>query len=121
MHEASLVSSLLRQVDELAQMSGGGRVAEIQLDVGALSGVEPALIREAFHRLRVATGSESAEMIVNCVGLTYRCRMCGRRTATEELRFMCAICGSTDVEVEAGDSVVLRSIALEQPVQESMP
>jgi len=120
MHEASLVSSLLRQVDDLAVGNGGGRVAEIRIEVGPLSGVEPFLLTEAFHRLRPNTCSAIAELIVEFVGLTYRCRSCGRRHVTEELRFVCDYCGGADVEVLAGDTVVLQSISLEQAAEESI-
>lgn len=121
MHEASLIGSLLRQVDEIALRNGGGRVTEIRVEVGLLSGVDAVLMSEAFYRLRAATSAEHAGMIVDCVGLTYRCRSCGRRTETEELQFVCADCGGCDVEVESGDSVVLQTIALEQSAQESSP
>ncbi|MCE9607022.1 MAG: hydrogenase maturation nickel metallochaperone HypA [Planctomycetia bacterium] len=119
MHEASLVSSLLRQVDDLAVANGGGRVAEIRIEVGPLSGVEPLLLREAFHRLRPNTYSGTAELVVEFVKLTYRCRSCGRRHVTDELRFACEDCGGGDVEILAGDTVVLQSISLEQTPEES--
>ena len=61
MHEASLVASLLRQVDELAAQNGGGRVDQVRIEVGPLAGVEPLLMREAFERLRVGTSATEAE------------------------------------------------------------
>lgn len=119
MHEASLVSSLLRQVDDLVVADGGGRVVEIRVEVGPLSGVEPLLLREAFDRLRPSTASKNAELIVEFVGLTYRCRRCGHRHVTDELRFVCPECGGGHVDVLAGDTVTLQSIELEQTTEES--
>lgn len=119
MHESSLVTSLLRQVDDLVVANGGGRVVELRIEVGPLSGIEPSLLTEAFHRLRPSSSSAAAELIVEIVELTYRCRCCGREQATAELRFICACCGGEDVDVVAGDSVVLQSIALEQTPEEA--
>jgi hydrogenase nickel incorporation protein HypA/HybF len=119
MHEASLVSSLLRQVDDLVVANGGGQVVEIRVEVGPLSGVEPLLLTEAFHRLRPSTASTNAELIVEFVGLTYRCRSCGHQDVTDVLRFVCAECGGGDVDVLAGDAVILQSIKLEQTPEES--
>lgn len=119
MHEASLVSALLRQVDDLVVGNGGGRIVEIRIEVGPLSGVEPLLLTEAFHRLRPGTSSAGAELIVEFVELMYRCRTCGGEQAAAELRFVCAGCGSDDVDVVSGDGVVLQSIELEQTPEEA--
>lgn len=119
MHESSLVTSLLQQVDDLVVANGGGRVVELRIEVGPLSGIEPSLLTEAFHRLRPRTSSADASLIVEFVKLTYRCRSCGREQATAELRFICDCCDGDDVDVVAGDGVVLQSISLEQTPEEA--
>ena len=118
MHEASLIASLLRQVDELAAQNGGGRVDQVRIEVGPLAGVEPLLMREAFERLRVGTTSAEAELMIDAVGLTCRCRRCRRDYVTDTLRFDCPLCGG-DVDVLSGDRVVLLSLTLAQSVEAS--
>lgn len=117
MHEASLVTSLLRQVDELVVGNGGGQVAEIRIEVGLLAGVESVLLSEVFRRLRVGTVAADAELIVDAVGLTCRCRACQLGYVIDELRFVCPTCGGGDVDVTAGDTVVLHSFTLAQPAE----
>lgn len=112
MHEASLVGSLLRQVADLAAIQGSGRVSEVRLEVGLLAGVEPRLLVEAFGRLRVGTIAESAELIVDPVGLTCRCRDCQLEYTAEELQFVCPRCQRRDVDVVGGDAVTLVSFTL---------
>jgi len=119
MHEASLIASLLRQVDELAAQNGGGRVDQVRIEVGPLAGVEPLLMREAFERLRVGTSSAEAELVIDAVGLTCRCRRCRRDYVTDALRFDCPLCGCGDVDVLSGDRVVLLSSTLAQSVEAS--
>ena len=118
MHEASLIASLLRQVDELAAQSGG-RVDRVLIEVGPLAGVEPLLMREAFERQRVGTSATEAELVIDTVGLTCRCRRCRRDYITEALRFDCPLCGCDDVDVVSGDRVVLHSLTLAQSVEAS--
>lgn len=119
MHEASLIASLLRQVDELAVQNGGGRVDQVRIEVGPLAGVEPLLVREAFERLRVGTSATEAELVIDAVGLNCRCRRCRRDYVTDALRFDCPICGCGDVDVLSGDRVVLHSFTLAQSVEAS--
>jgi len=120
MHEASLIASLLRQVDELAAQNGGGRIDQIRVEVGPLAGVEPLLLREAFCRLRVGTSARDAELVIDVVGLTCRCRECRTEYVTEILRFDCPTCGCVDVDVTAGDCVVLHSLTLTPPAEASV-
>ena len=112
MHEDSLVRSLLRQVDELVADRGGGRVVAVSVEAGPLSGIELALFAEAFHRRRKDHCTAEAELQIEAVGLSCRCRDCTKDYIVEELRFVCPHCGSNAVDVVAGDTVVLNSITL---------
>ena len=112
MHEASLVASLLRQVNELAAQYQGSWVTEIRVEVGLLAGVEPILFNEAFQRLRADALLSHAELILDAVGLTCRCTACQLEYASEVLTFDCPNCGSAEVDVTSGDSVVLHSVTL---------
>lgn len=117
MHEASLVAALLRQVDELASQHGGDRVTAVRVEIGPLAGVEPLLFDEAFRRLRIGTVAADAELIVDAVGLSCRCRDCSAEYATDELSFTCPSCGGRRVDVTSGDAVVLHSVSLTQPAE----
>lgn len=117
MHEASLVASLLRQVDDLVATHGGGRVTEVRVEAGLLAGVEPLLLCEAFQRLRAGTLAADAELVVDAVGLTCRCRACQLEYVTDELRFVCPTCGGVNIDLTAGDAVVLHSFTLAQPAE----
>lgn len=117
MHETSLVASLLGQVDAIVLAHGGGSAAEVRVEVGLLAGVEPRLLVEAFRRMRVGTSAADAELVIDTVGLTCRCRRCQLEYVTDELRFVCPTCGGVDIELTAGDAVVLHSFTLAQPAE----
>lgn len=116
MHEASLVASVLRQVDDLVIRSGGGRIEQIRVEVGPLAGVETILLKEAFLRLRNGTSGEDAELVIDSVDLGCRCRHCRHEYRSHALLFACPACGG-DVDVTSGDSVILHSITLAQPAE----
>ncbi len=114
MHEASLIVSLLKQVDELVTTHGGGRVRAVRVEVGPLAGVEPVLLNEAFLRLRASSSAAEAELIVDAVALTSRCRACQLEYQSDELRFVCPTCGGMNTELTGGDSFILHSFTLVQ-------
>lgn len=115
MHEDSLVLSLLKQIDELVVQRGGGRVVGVRVEAGPLSGIEPALFAEAFRRRREEHDAAEAELQIESVGLSCRCRGCLQDYIVEELRFVCPLCGGDAVDVIGGDTVVLKSFTLLSP------
>lgn len=64
MHEASLVSGLIRQIEAVASGQGGGKVLEVALKVGALSHLSPEHLREHFARAARGTVAEDARLII---------------------------------------------------------
>lgn len=116
MHEASLVASLLNQIDELVVQNGGGRVTRIRVEVGPLAGVETPLLVEAFRRLRNGASVSDAELVIDAVPLTCSCRRCRLEYQSDDLQFVCPACGCNAVDVTSGDSIMLHSLTLSQPV-----
>lgn len=112
MHEASLVSALLRQVDALAAEHAPAQVDEVQVEVGPLSGVEPQLFYEAFERLKPGTSAARATLTIDTVSLTCRCGDCLLEYTRETLVFECPACRGKRVSVVRGDGVLLVSIAV---------
>jgi Zn finger protein HypA/HybF involved in hydrogenase expression len=51
MHESSLASDWVRQVDQLAREHGAERVLTVRLRIGEFSGVEADLLASAYARL----------------------------------------------------------------------
>jgi hydrogenase nickel incorporation protein HypA/HybF len=120
MHEASLVTSLLRQVEQLAARNGGGRIGEIRVSVGPLAGVEPLLFDEAFQRLRLGSTAKTARLVLDAVPLTARCRDCGGEYRSQELEFACPACNGRNVDVIGGDAVILESFTIEEVSEASV-
>jgi hydrogenase nickel incorporation protein HypA/HybF len=117
MHEASLVKSLLKQLNELVAQHGGGRVSGIHVEIGVLAGIEPLLFSEAFQHERIGTLAADAELVINTVGLTCHCQGCQLDFVTDELRFTCPACGDNQIEIAGGDAVILHSFTLAPAVE----
>ncbi len=113
MHEESLMRSLLRQVEELAQQHHARAVEEIEVEVGPLSGVEPLLLQDAFERLKDEFFWPRAELSVLQVGLDVLCQSCQSESQLQDFRFVCHQCGSTSLKILRGDAFRLLNVRMQ--------
>jgi hydrogenase nickel incorporation protein HypA/HybF len=112
MHELSICQSLLQQVEEIAVRERAARVELIRLRIGPLAGVEPELLQQAFSIARVGTRAEAAELLIEQLPVTIRCRQCGSESAVPPNRLLCGHCGDYRTQLLSGDELLLASVEL---------
>ena len=116
MHELSIVETLIEQVEEEVRQSGHkGRIVQLDLVIGRLSGVNADSIRFAFELL----GPESklladAKLSIEEPRAACRCEDCKAETPIDELAAACPKCGSLHVTIVGGQELMLNSIELEE-------
>lgn len=114
MHEASLVRSLLAQVERLALDNGARRVTEVKVTVGEFAGVEPDLLELAFERQSAGTSLDGARLQLTRVPLEAECAACGSTFRVEQFDFTCPTCRRPgSAVVTRGEELWLESIMLE--------
>ncbi len=118
MHERSLVSRLLAQVERLMEEHDAVRVHAVRVSVGQFSGVEPLLLRSAFQEMVFDTPMRGADLIMEEVPLEARCDLCGDQFAVERFDFECPRCGSRKVTVVRGEELMLESLMMEETSHE---
>ena len=114
MHEASLVRTLIRQVEALASEQGKARVVEVSVSIGEFSGVEPDLLRIAFERQIFGTALCDARLSLVRVPLEGFCSKCQLVFAIEAFRFICPGCGGSHVNVNRGEEMMLEGVVFEE-------
>ena len=112
MHEQSFAQALIRQVEQVVAENGGGRVAEIRVQVGPLSGVEPLLLRSAFEFCVPTTCAVHAKLVIDEVPLTAVCAECDHTFELADYRFRCPRCEAESVRVTQGDDFQLMSVTI---------
>jgi len=112
MHELSVCRSLLREVERAAAMHGAERVSRIVITVGALSGVDAALLKRAFDAARAGTLAEGAALDIEISPIMVRCEACGRDTAAKINELTCRGCVDGRVRVLSGDELLLKRVEL---------
>lgn len=113
MHELSLVAGLFEVLEAKAREAGAARVTSVTLRVGEMSGAVPDLLSSAFEVYKKGTIAERASLKIDLVPVRPRCRSCGGTSWREEAGFICAACGSRDLEVVEGRELMLERLEVE--------
>jgi hydrogenase nickel incorporation protein HypA/HybF len=113
MHEMSVVQNIINIVTIESEKNGGGRVSEVHLEIGHLSGVEYGSLEFALKHLSPGSIIESAEISVEKPEGLARCNNCGNEFALEDFIGCCNLCGSFDLEIIKGRELRVKSITIE--------
>ena len=115
MREVSACQRLVAQVLQVAEEHGAERVERIILQLGAVSGVEAALLADAFPFVSAGTPAEGAELIIETLPVRVRCRVCGAETEARPNHLACRVCGDSHTDLVSGDEFLLTRVELGQP------
>lgn len=112
MHERSLARHILKQIHEMSVDYPHQRVKQVELEVGAMAGVESSLLASA---LSEEQGDEHAEIhfLIQTVGLQAFCPNCQKSFEIDNFSFICPVCGTPDIEMTQGESVRIMTLTLE--------
>lgn len=110
MHEAAIADALIEQVLTHVERHGAVRVREIALEAGAVQLVAPEALELAFAAAAEGTPAQGARLHIVEVPAVARCNPCGREFAPEIDWYVCPHCGQADVEIVAGNDIILKSL-----------
>jgi hydrogenase nickel incorporation protein HypA/HybF len=113
MHELSVAEAIVTVAERHA---GGRRVRAVEVRVGGMRQVVPAALEFAFEVVTQGTALEGAELRIEAVPAVALCADCGRRTRLNGFPLACGECGGMDVELVAGEELLVDSLELEEPV-----
>ncbi len=112
MHEFSVCQALLTQVAGIAAEHGSSVVERITIEVGPLSGIEPALLASAFGVARAGGCAAQAALLIESAAITVCCMSCGVQSAAEPNRLSCGACSGFRTRIVGGDELRLRCVEL---------
>ncbi len=115
MHELSIAVELLEPVLAIAAEHGAERVTALTVRAGALQQIVPESLQLAFRGAAEGTCAEGAELTIEHVAVTARCRRCEQEFEVEDYLFACPGCGVADVGMITGDELTLISVELADP------
>ena len=110
MHEMSIAVELLGQLQTVAAANGLETIETVALAAGALRAIVPEALDIAFECVAAGTCAEGARLSLEIVQPRGRCRECGREFGLEIDTFACPHCNRADVELIAGNDIILASV-----------
>lgn len=111
MHEYSIVSALVDQVEARARAHPGARVRRVEVAIGELAGVDPTLLATAFTTFRAHTVCADAELAIEARAATWTCPRCAA-VIPRGARLRCDACDAP-ARLAGGDEILLQRIELE--------
>ncbi len=112
MHELSVCTALMEQVERIAREHQAGRVERIVLQVGPLSGVEAPLLKRAWPLASIGTLAEDAELVIEIATVKVKCTQCDAVSEVAPNRLLCAACGDFRTRLVSGDEMLLANMVL---------
>jgi hydrogenase nickel incorporation protein HypA/HybF len=111
LHELSIAESV---VQIAGRHANGRRVTKVRLEVGHLRQVVPSALAFSFELVAEGTPVEGAELEMEEVPATGKCRECGVESQLENFPLQCRACGGFDLEVLRGEELLVESLELEE-------
>jgi hydrogenase nickel incorporation protein HypA/HybF len=109
-HELAIAESVVRIADRHAD---GRQVTKVYLKVGHLRQVVPSALAFSFDLVAQGTPVEGAELEMEEIPATGKCRACGAESQLKSFPLQCAACGDSDLELIAGEELYVESLEME--------
>lgn len=114
MHELSLMIALAHMIANDAATRGIGRITEVEIEVGELSGAFPHALREAFPLATHGTIMDNASLTIIEVPAMAQCQTCHCQFSPVTRGWHCPTCGKSGCVLISGTGLGVRSYVGEE-------
>jgi hydrogenase nickel incorporation protein HypA/HybF len=114
MHELAIADAIVAIAADHAR---GRRVHAVQVATGQLRQVVPSALAFAFELVAQDTAVAGARLELRVVPARVRCRVCEAESEQDDFPLSCRACGAIDVEVVAGEELVVEALEIEEEAE----
>jgi hydrogenase nickel incorporation protein HypA/HybF len=113
MHEISIISSLIQQIETLLENKPYTKVLTITLEIGTMSGVVPDALEFAYEVCSKGTRVDGAKLAIIPVPVTAKCQTCLAEFCLESYCFSCPHCNNQDLKIISGYELKVKEMEVE--------
>lgn len=110
MHELSIAMSIVDIVEEQEGIPEGTKVTELQIDIGAMSGVVIEALEFALEEAVKSSILDTAKIIINEIPAILKCISCQHEFEPEDIITLCPECGHLYSDVISGKEMTIKRI-----------
>lgn len=111
MHELSIVSYVLNQVEDIARAEGLTRVNSVTLQYGEVSGIVPEYISDCWNwYVKKSAIAKNAVLLHELIPAVTWCASCDKTYPTLPHGKICPHCGSGETWLKQGNEINLKQI-----------
>ena len=110
MHELSIISAVVKTVENIMLQEGLTQVDTIVLQVGELSGVVPHYVEECYPAAVFQTCMEQTKLQMEIIPGIVRCKDCGAEFSGYQYNLKCPKCGSEHLDALSGREFIIKEI-----------
>ena len=110
MHELSIVMSIIDIAERQAIANHARVIDEIELDIGALSGIELNALEMAWNQAVKQTMLQQAVKKINHIAAKAQCLDCDAEFAIERYDDACPVCGQHVLAIIQGKELRVKSL-----------
>ncbi len=114
MHEWSLATEFVRNLEREGNERGAARITKVKLRIGSLSGVSIEAFRFAFEAAVPGTSIAPEALEIEEIPAAFACRSCGFQFADAGGFDPCPSCGSIEKECLRGTEMETVSFMMEE-------
>ena len=116
MHELAIADSVVQIASRHAD---GRQVTKVYLKVGHLRQVVPSALAFSFELVAQGTPVEGAELEMEEIPVTGKCRECGAESQLAGFPLQCGACGGFALQILEGEELYVESLELEEQPAEN--
>ena len=114
MHELSIVTGIIRIVEEAARRHGAVKVESIELEIGEMAGIDRHAFDFAWRQAVKGTLLEGARRMIREIPAKARCLECGHDFSVKQSFDACPRCGSYFKDIYQGKEMRVKAIEIEK-------
>ncbi len=105
MHELSVANEIIIIVQREIDKRNLKGVAEVNVRLGALSGINPEALAFSFEAATIDSPLAGTKLTIDRIPAEERCRLCGKGFQVDDLIFLCPHCESANIEITQGEEL----------------